>query len=85
MDFWKNIFHETCGNTVLELACGTGRLAQPILREGAQYTGLEIEPEFVKSARKKLSCFGNSVSIIMGDMRSFNLKKKFDLLFNVLH
>ena len=81
MDFWKNLFHEINGDTVFELACGTGRLAHPLLRDGAIYTGLEIEPGFVEAARNKLSGFGNSVSIIMGDMRSFNLKKKFDLLF----
>ena len=81
MDFWTNLFHETDGNTVLELACGTGRLAQPLLREGAQYTGLEIEPDFVRAAKNKLTSFGNMVSIIKGDMRSFSIGKKFDLIF----
>jgi len=81
MDFWTSLFHETDGNTVLELACGTGRLAQPLLREGAQYTGLEIEPDFVRAAKNKLSSFGKMVSIIKGDMRSFILGKKFDLIF----
>ena len=81
MDFWTNLFHETDGNTVLELACGTGRLAQPLLREGAQYTGLEIEPDFVVAAKKKLSDFGNLASIVKGDMRSFSLGVKFDLIF----
>ena len=52
MDFWTNLFHETYGNTVLELACGTGRLAQSFLREKAQYTGIEIEPDFVSAAKK---------------------------------
>ena len=81
MDFWTNLFHETDGNTVLELACGTGRLAQPLLREGAQYTGLEIVPDFVVAAKKKLLDFGNLVSIVRGDMRSFSLGEKFDLIF----
>lgn len=81
MDFWGNIFHETNGNTVLELACGTGRLAQRLLREDAQYTGLEIVPDFVKAAQKKLKKYGNMSSIIEGDMRSFALNKKFDLIF----
>ena len=81
MEFWKNVFHETNGNMVLELACGTGRLAQILLREGANYTGIEIHPEFVSASRKKLSSFGDSVSIITGDIRSFNLEGKFDLIF----
>jgi len=81
MDFWKNIFYETNGNKVLELACGTGRLAQVLLQEGAQYTGLEIKPNFVQAAKSKLSAFGDLVSIVRGDMRSFELNKKFDFVF----
>ena len=42
-------------NSVLELACGTGRLAQVFLRNGAQYTGLEIIPDFVSASIKKLN------------------------------
>ena len=64
MDFWTTLFNETDGNTVLELACGTGRLAQVILREGAQYTGIEIEPNFIRAAERKLADFGNLVSIL---------------------
>ena len=81
MDFWINLFNETDGNTVFELACGTGRLAQVFLREGAQYTGLDIEPNFIRAAKKKLAGFGDLVSILEGDMRSFRLGKKFDLIF----
>jgi len=81
MDFWTNIFHETDGNSVLELGCGTGRLAQVLLREGAYYTGLDIEPDFVTAAKEKLSGFGDFVSIVRGDMRSFDLEEKFDLIF----
>ena len=81
MDFWANIFHETDGDMVLELACGTGRLGQVFLREGAQYTGLEIEPDFIKAAETKLSIFGDNASIVEGDMRSFYLEKKFDFVF----
>ena len=81
MDFWTNLFLETGGKTVLELACGTGRLAHIFLREGAQYTGLDIESDFVRDAKRKLSEFKDLVSIIKGDMRSFRLGKKFDLIF----
>ena len=81
MDFWTTLFNKTDGNTVLELACGTGRLAQVLLREGAQYTGIEIEPNFIRAAERKLADFGDLVSILEGDIRSFKLGKKFDLIF----
>jgi len=81
MDFWANLFHEIDGNSVLELACGTGRLAQTLLRGGANYTGIEIVPDFVIAAQNKLKIYGDAASIVCGDMRSFNLTKKFDLIF----
>ena len=81
MPFWSNLFHETVGDRVLELGCGTGRLAEIFLREGAQYTGLEIEADFVRAAKIKLSNFKSSVTIVEGDMRSFSLDNKFDFVF----
>ena len=81
MDFWTNIFSEISGNTVLELACGTGRLAFNFVREGADYTGLEISHDFADLAKKKLTKAGNTGSIISGDMRSFQLNQTFDLIF----
>ena len=73
MDFWTNLFHETDGNSVLELAAGTGRLAQVFLREGAQYTGLEIESDFVKIAENKLSKYDDFATIVKEDMRAFKM------------
>jgi len=81
LDFWTNIFSEISGNTVLELACGTGRLAYSLVREGANYTGLEISHDLAGLAKKKLIKMENSVSIIHGDMRSFQLNQTFDLIF----
>jgi len=65
----------------LELACGTGRIAEPLLRSGAQYTGMDIEKRFLRSAQKKLSKYKGHFSIHYGDMRSFNFKTNYDLIF----
>ena len=81
MDFWSNIFSEISGNTVLELACGTGRLAYSLVRDGADYTGIDVSADFAALAKKKLIKAGNTVSIIPGDMRNFKLNKTFDLIF----
>jgi len=80
IEFWKNILTPTT-NTILEIAAGTGRLAEPLIREGFPYTGLEISEEYCKYANKKLqNCF-NKQAIIQGDMRFFDLKKKYDRIF----
>ena len=81
MNFWTNIFSDISGNTVLELACGTGRLAYNLIREGANYTGLEASSGCADLAKKKLITDINSVSIISGDMRRFQLNRTFDLIF----
>ena len=65
----------------MELACGTGRIAYGLVRDGANYTGLELSPDFAGLAREKLKNVGNSVSIVVDDMCSFRLDKKFDLIF----
>ena len=54
MNFWSNIYKETKSRSVLELAAGTGRLAHVFLQEGAYYTGLEINQNFVLSSQKKI-------------------------------
>jgi SAM-dependent methyltransferase len=66
---------------VLELACGTGRLANSLVRDGADYTGLELSPDFATLAGKKLSQYSNTPKIVTGDMRKFQLNKTFDLIF----
>ena len=80
MDFWSNLNHEIQCDSVLELACGTGRLGAIFLRDGSDYTGIDNNPSFVKSAKKKLNSYGARVSIKKFDMRSFNLDKKYDLI-----
>ncbi len=80
IEFWKNIFLDTAGPTVLELASGTGRLAIPLIREGAEYTGVELSKDFCKTSEQKLKSYPKT-TISNSDMRDFNLKKKFDLIF----
>ena len=65
----------------MELACGTGRLANSLVRDGADYTGLELSPDFAELAKNKLDAYRNTPSIITGDMRNFQLNKTYDLVF----
>ncbi len=77
------------GSPVLELAAGTGRLAIPLLDKGHTYTGLDLSPEYVVQAKKKLKMYGLQATIIQGDMRNFNLDKPFNFIFigfnSILH
>ena len=55
IEFWKSVLIANDA-TILELAAGTGRLGIPLVREGAQYTGLELSTEYVKYANLKFPC-----------------------------
>ena len=48
------IYHQNKGDKILELGSGTGRLAIPLIKEGANYTGIEISKEFCEHTKKQL-------------------------------
>ena len=78
LEFWKSVVSNK-NNTVLELASGTGRIGIPLVKENIQYTGLDISKKYVDYANSKLpENFSNA--FYQGDMRSFNLKKKYDII-----
>jgi ubiquinone/menaquinone biosynthesis C-methylase UbiE len=66
---------------ILELGCGTGRLLIPLAKEGHKITGIDISQKMLDIAKKKLSLedpeIRNMVSLIKGDMRSFELNTLF--------
>ena len=80
IEFWKKTFFNQ-DKTILELAAGTGRLAMPLIRENLDYTGLEISNDYCNFANKDLQELTNKAHIVQGDMRNFNLNKKFDIIF----
>jgi ubiquinone/menaquinone biosynthesis C-methylase UbiE len=65
------------GDPVLELACGTGRLAIPLARAGFAVTGLDLSPEMLRLARAKLRqeppAVRRRVKLVQGDMANFDL------------
>lgn len=67
------------GGKVLDLACGSGRLLSPLLKAGLEVVGLDLSGQMLKQAEMKL---GNhrSLELIQGDMRSFELKHKFNTI-----
>ena len=81
IEFWKKIYTKNNGKKILELGSGTGRLSIPLLKEGADYTGLEISKEFCNHAKNKIKKYGFVPNIITGDFRDFNLNNKYDIIF----
>src|ERR687894_826471 len=70
------------GGPVLEIACGTGRVAIPIARQGFAVTGLDVVPPMLDRARFKAEAAGLSVRWVEDDARTFDLdSERFRLIF----
>lgn len=55
------------GMRVLDVACGTGNLAIPAARKGAEVTGIDIAPNLVDQARKRAAAEGLNATFEEGD------------------
>jgi SAM-dependent methyltransferase len=72
------------GGPVLELGCGTGRVLLPTARAGIEITGLDLAEPMLDILRGKLAAepeeVRRRVSLLRGDMRSFDLGRRFALV-----
>ena len=55
------------GMRVLDVACGTGNLAIPAAARGAKVTGLDLAPNLLEQARKRVGAAGLDVRFDEGD------------------
>src|SRR5947199_3474989 len=67
------------GCRVLELGAGTGRATASLARAAAQVVALELAPEMIGVARRKLAGLSN-VRFVSVDMREIPLRSSFDLV-----
>jgi ubiquinone/menaquinone biosynthesis C-methylase UbiE len=70
--------HTRDGSRVLELACGTGKLAIPLAEAGRRVTGLDLSPEMLALARTKGSERSVDVTWTLGDMTDFDAPEPFE-------
>lgn len=72
------------GSPVLELACGTGRIAIPVAEAGIEIVGLDASDEMLRVARKKLADLDpetqSRVTFVPGNMLDFSLDRQFSLI-----
>jgi SAM-dependent methyltransferase len=71
---------------VLELGCGTGRVAIPLAESGYGVTGLDLSEnmlsELIKKLRKKPEEIKQRIKLIKGDMSDFSLDRRFGLIIS---
>jgi len=67
---------------ILEVGCGTGRITLPLIETGQEIYGVEVSPSMLRILRHKLAERPELLPRIHeGDMRSFDLGKKFLQVF----
>lgn len=60
---------------ILDLACGTGKLAKIFLDAGYEVEGLDLSENMLNIARKR------GLNVYQGNMINFELGKEYDLCF----
>jgi ubiquinone/menaquinone biosynthesis C-methylase UbiE len=70
------------GKTVLDLGCGTGENVVPLVERGAQVIGMDISPDLISIAQKRLSDANLEASITVGDAYNTGLRSEsIDVVF----
>lgn len=79
IEFWVRQARQA-GGSVLELACGTGRIAIPIAETGLSVVGIDVSDAYLSRARLKSAERGLNVTFERADIRRFDLRRLFRLV-----
>ena len=81
IDFYRAMAIEVKkqGGSILEVGCGTGRVALRLAQEEVPIVGLDLSPAMLAVARRKSQGLSN-VRWVEGDMQAFELGERFDLI-----
>ncbi|MCC6874390.1 MAG: methyltransferase domain-containing protein [Sandaracinaceae bacterium] len=71
---------EEHGGPILELGCGTGRVALELAAAGFEVVGVDLSAAAIAYAAQKAQLRGVGVTLLQGDLRSFDCERVFPLL-----
>ena len=80
LPYYMELARQASGD-VLELACGTGQLTVPIASAGLPIIGLDLSAPMLNAARERAAARKVLVEHLQGDMRNFDLGRRFALIF----
>jgi len=76
---------QSIAGPLLDLACGTGRMALHLAAQGYQITGVDIVPEMIARARQKMLERAVSVEWIVSDACTFHTPKRFSGVYMLMN
>jgi SAM-dependent methyltransferase len=71
------------GERILDLACGSGRHALELQRQGFSVVGADISSELIEIARQQASDQGLQTTFVEGDLRELDFEEEFDIVLNL--
>lgn len=74
------IVRYSSGSPVLELACGSGAYLIPFAEKNIETFGIDISEEMLARAEEKAAARNVSLNLRKGDVRDFELNRKFSLI-----
>lgn len=88
MDKWDgkefiNLLNLDAYKTVLEIGCGTGRIAKKIIKQCKKYVGIDISSKTVDVAKNHFKDFNNAF-FINEDFLKYKDTEKYDVIFSTL-
>jgi SAM-dependent methyltransferase len=82
---WFGGLARRTGGPILELGCGTGRIAVPIAQDGHHIVGLDRSAAMLERAERRARRANVEVRWVEGDMRAFSFTEAFALIFVALN
>ena len=70
----------TAGGTVVELACGTGRISVPIAKAGVRVIGVDASAGMLEVAREYAAAEGVELELRLGDLREPPVEERVPLV-----
>jgi SAM-dependent methyltransferase len=81
LDFYVPLAREAkTKGSVLDIACGTGRVLLPCMQAGADGDGLDLHQPMLDRLRRNAEALGLSPGIYQGDMSDFRLPRRYALI-----
>lgn len=72
--------HDISVNQVLDVACGTGRMALKMINKGYEVTGVDLSEQMLAIAQERALLEDARLVLIQQDMRTLELNQTYDLV-----